>query len=110
MNAAQLILAILGSAAVGALVSSIITALDRWRDRTARERELLFRAALDISKATAERAANKSEGFTPGLELMMIERTYETLKQVYETGKMSEQNKKLLLSFVKKKSGDAPKE
>jgi hypothetical protein len=106
----DLLLTILGSAAIGALVSSVMTAVDRWRERTARERELLFRSALEISKITAERAAKDSEQFTPGLELMMVEKTHEILQQVYKTGKMSETNKAFLNSFIKKKDRTAGKD
>ncbi len=101
---------LLTSAAVGALVSSAITALDRWRERTARERELLFRSALEISKATAERAAKETDKFTPGLELAVIEKTHEILKEVYTKGKMSERNKTFLNSFLRRKDNDGQKE
>lgn len=106
MSAGQLLLTILGSAGVGALVSSVFTAFDRWLERTARERELLFRSALEISKATAERANRTSEQFVPGLEMFMVERTFEILKQVYETGKMSGKNRTYLTSLAKKKDDE----
>jgi len=102
MSTGQLLLTILGSAAVGALVSSVFTLIDRWRERTARERELLFRSALEISKATAERLAKTSERFTPALELYTLERTHAIVKQIYETGKMSEKDKAFLEGFIKK--------
>lgn len=98
-----MLLTVFGSAAVGAFVSSAITTVDRWRERTARERELLFKSALEISKSTAERAAKDSEQFTPGLELMTFEKTHDILRQVYETGKMSETDRAFLNSFLKKK-------
>ncbi len=101
MDAGRLLLIILASAGVGALVASIITAMDRWRERTARERELLFRSAVEIAKATAERAAKQPEPFTPGQELLTIEKTQEILKEVYEKGKMSENNRGLLHQLVK---------
>lgn len=110
MNTQTLLLTILGSAAVGALVSSLINAFDRWRERAARDKEMLFKAAVEISKATGERAAKTSERFVPGLELMIVEKAYEVLKQVHEKGKMSEENRAFLTNFVTKRDTDTPKE
>jgi hypothetical protein len=105
----DLLLTILGSAGVAALVSSGMNAIDRWRERTAREKELLFRSAIEISKITAERFPKDSEHFTPGLELMMVEKTHEILEQVYKTRKISETNKAFLQQFLKKKDRTAEK-
>lgn len=54
MTNAQLIVAFLGSAAVGALVSSIINAVAQWRERQARQRELLLSKAIDMAQKTTE--------------------------------------------------------
>jgi hypothetical protein len=103
MGTRELLLTILGSAAVGAIVSNVFMVVDRWRERVARKKELLFKAAVDLSMASAERVAKVSGAGTPGLELMMIERTNEILKQIFETGKMSEGNKAFLNRFFEKK-------
>src|SRR5229473_3052146 len=108
MGTRQLLLTILGSAAVAAIVSNVFMVVDRWRERVARERELLFKAAVDLSTASAERVVEFSGGGTPGIELMLIERTHEILKQVFETGKMSDENKAFLKNLGKKKD-EAPK-
>jgi hypothetical protein len=103
MSAGQLWLALLSSAAVGALVSSLLLAFDHWRERAARKRELLFSSALEISKATAKRLAETSEKFVPAAELAILPKAYEIAKEVYETGKMSESNKVFMESFLKRK-------
>jgi acyl-CoA reductase-like NAD-dependent aldehyde dehydrogenase len=48
------VLAVVTSAAVGALASSAINMAGQWRERTARRRELLFRAAVDIAEKRQE--------------------------------------------------------
>jgi hypothetical protein len=109
MGTHQLLLTILGSAAVAAIVSNVFMVIDRWRERVARERELLFKAAVDLSTASAARVVEFSGGGTPGLELMMVERTHEILRQVFETGKMSDENRSFLNNLGKKKD-EGPKE
>jgi hypothetical protein len=45
----SLTLTILGSAAIGALVSSLITALSQWRERSSRKRELLVSKSIEMA-------------------------------------------------------------
>src|ERR1700686_4865105 len=102
MNTGQFLLTMLSSAAIAAIVSSVFMVIDRWRERVAREKELLFKEAVDLSKTSAERVVEFSGGGAPGLELMLIERHHEILKQVFETGKMSDENKGFLRNLGKK--------
>ena len=104
MDTKQLLLTILGSAAVSTIVTNVVLLVDRWLERLARERELLFKAAADFSMASAKRVAEASGVGTPGLELMIIERTHEIMKQVFEGGKMSDENKTFLRSLAEKKT------
>ena len=50
MDKSQFVLALIGSAAVGALVSSIITVLAQWRERVSRQKELVFTKSIDLAK------------------------------------------------------------
>lgn len=93
---------VLGSAAVGALVSSAITAIDRWRERVNRQRELLFASALDLSKVWVGRIAAMSKSNALLTEVMAVERIHATLKEIYEGGSISEQNRKWLIEIMDK--------
>ena len=103
-------LIVLTSSAVGVLMSSVIGFVGQILERRSRREELLFKAAIEISQANAERAAEDTEKFTPGLELAMVERTYEILREVYKTGKMSDTNKAFLTKFLKRKEKGTPEE
>lgn len=96
----------LTSAAIGALVSSLLLLFDHWRERTARKREMLFRSALEISKASAERLARTSEKFVPAAELAVLPRAYKMVKEVYDTGTLSESNMAFINSLLRRTDGE----
>jgi len=54
MDKSQFVLALIGSAAVGALVSSFITAVAQWRERVSRQKELLFTMCVELAKTKTE--------------------------------------------------------
>jgi hypothetical protein len=68
------------AAATAALVSNGMTILAQWRERAARQRELLFSAAIDLSKTWVGRIANISRKNAPLTEVMAVERVYEMFK------------------------------
>ncbi len=49
MDRKQILVAIIGSAALGALVSSVITELGRWRERKSRREELAVAKASEMA-------------------------------------------------------------
>jgi hypothetical protein len=100
MNTTQTVLAVLGSAAIGALVSSAITVIAQWRERVGRQRELLFVSAIDLSKAWVGRiaATSKSRAIVP--EVIAVERTYKILKEIFYSGTISEKNRKMLRGII----------
>jgi hypothetical protein len=102
MSTGQLVLAMLGSAAVGALISSIISITAQWRERVGRQRELIFASAIDLSKAWVGRMSAKNESYARVSEVMVVERMHLILQQIFNSGRMSEANKEFLESTLKK--------
>jgi hypothetical protein len=49
MDRTQILIALLGSAAIGALVSSVITVFAQWRERKSRREELLLTKAIEMA-------------------------------------------------------------
>ena len=109
MSTGQLWLALLGSAVIGAVVSNLLLGLDHWLERAARKRELLFRSAVEISKASAARLAESSDKFVPAAELAFLPKAYEIAKEVYETGKVSESNRVFMEGFLRRKDASERK-
>lgn len=83
---------VLTSAAVGVLVSGILTLLGQYLERRSRRNELLLAKALEMAvqrTATMVRLAEKT-GATVSLvdEVINAETYYRWLKSVLETGKL----------------------
>jgi hypothetical protein len=102
MNTTETVIAFLGSAAVGALVSSVITVFAQWRERVGRQRELLFASAIDPSKVWVGRIAAASKSNAILSEVTALERTHEMLKEIFERGTMSEKNRKFLNGIIQR--------
>jgi hypothetical protein len=100
MNTTQTSLAVLGSAAIGALVSSAITVIAQWRERLGRQRELLLVSAIDLSKAWLGRITATSNRHAIVPEVIAVERTYKILKEIFDSGTISEKNRKMLRESV----------
>lgn len=102
MNTTQAIVAFLGSAAIGALVSSTITVIAQWRERVARQRELLFASAIDLSKVWVGRIAAASKSNAILSEVTALERIHKILKEIFESGTMSEKNRQFLNGIIQR--------
>jgi hypothetical protein len=102
MNTTQTVVAFLGSAAIGALVSSTITVIAQWRERVARQRELLFASAIDLSKVWVGRLAAISKSNALLSEAMAVESIHEILKEIFQSGMMSEKNRKYLNGIIQR--------
>ena len=74
MDKTQLIIALIGSAAVGALVSSLITFLAQWRERKSRREELILSKAIEMAHS---RVSNVLQSDFKGLIMPEIEMTQE---------------------------------
>ena len=83
---------ILGSAAIGALVSSIITFAGQFLERRARKRELLLSRAIELAELhnklimDAANAGGKRGTFYP--YIVQVRWFYKQLDQLYKTGKI----------------------
>jgi hypothetical protein len=73
MSKNELILALLGSAAIGALCSSFVTLIGRRLERGARQRELLLAASVGLAKVWVGRNASLS-GHATVMEMAAIPR------------------------------------
>ena len=71
--------------AIGALVSSLVRIVAQWRERAARQRELLFNAAVDISKSYIGRVASRKHIAVS--EVMAVEQNYRILTVFLSTAR-----------------------
>ena len=88
------------AAAIGALVLTVTTIVAQWLERSARQRELLFTAAVDISTSWIGRIASASRKNAPLSQVMAVERVYEMLVEIFEHGKLSNESRAHLVSIV----------
>jgi hypothetical protein len=90
MDKTQLTLALIGSAAVGALISSVITALAQWRERKSRREELLLTKAIEMAQSRV--ATVLQSGFQGKImpEIEMAQQYHRYLKHLLEHGKLPE--------------------
>ena len=54
MDRTQLLRAVIGSAAIGVLVSSVVTEIGKWRERVSRREELALTQATELSRLIYE--------------------------------------------------------
>lgn len=94
MDKKDIVSLILGSAVIGAVFSAIVTAgltlFNQWRERVARERELLLNLAVDLSKTYIERLAVNSRVAGSLPELVVLAGMHRMLKEVFEHGRVSQ--------------------
>jgi hypothetical protein len=90
---------ILASAGIGAAVSATIQLLGTWRERTARRREMLLKAALDMAAQRTEiimRASDKA-GSSAKLydNVFLAERYFQWLLHLEKNGQLPEDAKQI---------------
>ena len=90
------------AAGTGALVSTVVTEIGKWRERAARQRELLLTCAIDISKSWVGRIASVSKSNAALSELMAIECVHEVLRELFEEGQLSDKNRNKLKGMLDK--------
>jgi hypothetical protein len=90
MNKTQLVLTLLGSAAIGALVSSVITAFAQYLDRRARRQELLLKEALELAQWRIDVMVANLKGQRGELKdkIVLAETYYGYLQHLMEHGKL----------------------
>jgi hypothetical protein len=100
------LVAILLAAATGALMSSIVTSIAQTRERSARQRELLFAAAIDISKSWIRRTAKAWRSSNAALsEVVVVELTYAILTDIFKHGRMSDKSRTHLIGTMERANG-----
>ena len=84
---------ILGSAAVGALVSSVITILGQFFDRIAKKKELIFTKAIEMAHDSIEliqaNPQNPDGTTTIRPPIIIMRRYHRELTMLYEKGELS---------------------
>jgi hypothetical protein len=99
MDRTQLLITVIGSAAVGALISSLITELGRWRERKSRREELALTKAAELSQATYASSLDlmkMGRGVTVYPQTMMIRDAYRMFTHLLDHGVLDPQTHKEL--------------
>jgi len=95
------LLALLSSAAVGALVSSVITTIDRWRERKSRREELLLGKSTEMTRAHIDLIV-KSGGGKIEPPMLMLEDYYRSLKHLVQHDTLDPNDKQRIETELKK--------
>lgn len=100
----SLTLTILGSAAIGALVSSIITALSQWRERASRKRELLVSKSIEMAHKHTDNSLRILERNGKSGELypdVVLARWYhKQLTRLFDEGKVADDLERDFTDFI----------
>lgn len=92
MDKTQIITLILGSAAIGALVSSITTLIAQILERNAKKKELLFTKAVELAQADTQQTMEiLKQSKRPVLiepTIMLVEKYLTSLTQLHKTGSL----------------------
>jgi hypothetical protein len=92
MDKKEIAALLLSSAVIGAFVSAVITAFAQWRERVARERELLLKVAVDFTKTYMERIAKNSKELSPMPDVTVLSTMHDVVKEVFKKGSLSRKN------------------
>jgi hypothetical protein len=90
-TACEIVLALIGSAAVGAFVSSTVTIVGQWRERVARRKELLFATAVDLAKVWMSRAPTQGPAGRI-MDVALVPSFHAMLTEIFGTGDLSEKH------------------
>ncbi len=88
---------IITSAVTGALVTSIMTIVGQWRERRARQKELIFTKAFDLARRRNEnvfatsRETSRSAAIVD--EMVMAKDYYDAAKKLFDAGELTDKFK-----------------
>jgi hypothetical protein len=104
MDTIQLATLILGSAAIGALVSSVIAAIAQWRERKSRREELALTKAIEmahkIHDTTLEMARMmKGKTIVVPSDNELVEGYYLDLKHILDHGRLSDEARAAVAAY-----------
>jgi len=90
MDKKEIVVLALSSAVIGAAFTAILTAFNSWRERVARERELVMNAALDLTKAYMSRVAMKEPSLMP--EALVLSKMHAVMRSIFKDGEVSQED------------------
>lgn len=97
VTAAQLIIALIGAAAIGALVSSLITLVGQWFERKSRREELLLAKAIELTDRRLELVMKAAQTTKISVEFsdpaVMSETYYQWLKHLMRHDKLPDDSR-----------------
>jgi hypothetical protein len=101
VTAAQLILAVVSAAGVGALISASILSFTQWRERVARRRELLLTKSIDMAQKTTElMVAQAPPGSLFHPEIVTARWYHRQLTSLFKTGRLDEHMEKEFAEYI----------
>jgi hypothetical protein len=106
MDKTHIITLVLGSAAIGALVSSAFTFIGQWRERKSRQKELLLSTAVDLAYKERDQvlkalqAAGQKGSLFP--TIVTARWYHRQLESLFQTGRISDDMEKEFHDFINK--------
>jgi len=101
MDKKEIAVLLLSSAVIGALFSAAITAFAQWRERVARQKELVLKVSVELTKTYVERLTSVSKQFGIVPEFPLLTLIHKMVQELFEDGAVSEKNMQNLSEFVK---------
>jgi hypothetical protein len=105
MDKKEIAALLLSSAVIGALFSSVITAIAQWRERVARQKELVLKVSIELAKTYVDRISGVSGKFASVPDLFVVSVMYEIVKELFEDGSVSTENQNRLKEIANIKVG-----
>lgn len=99
MDRSAILFAVIGSAAIGALVSSIISEIGRWRERKSRREELVLSKAFELAHGTylsSIELLKSGHGVETMPQTMMIRDAFRMCQHLLDHGVLDPQTQKEL--------------
>ncbi|MGA2337302.1 MAG: hypothetical protein ABSG08_18175 [Terriglobales bacterium] len=93
MDKKEIVVLLFSSAVIGALFSAAITAFAQWRERVARQKELLLKVSVELSKTYIDRITSLSKTLAPVPEFSVLPLMHNMVQEIFECGSVSVENK-----------------
>jgi hypothetical protein len=100
MDRAELRLAFLGSAAIGALISSMIAVVAQWRERKSRREELVLATAAQMAKNRVSTLMEVEGKIEP--DIVMVEDYFVSLKHLLDHCRLDAKTEERVAAELKK--------
>src|ERR1017187_9623664 len=100
MDKKEIAVLLLSSAVIGALFSAAITAFAQWRERVARQKELILKVSFDLTKLYIDRITSADKSLVPFPDLLLLSTMNQIVTEVFEHGSLSDHNSKKLRNLA----------